>query len=322
MGKIHADSISRIPEARLVAVRDIDLKSAEDMAQKYKAKVFQDEDKFIGHPDVDTVIIATPTPFHAQAIIKAAKIGKNIFCEKPLARTLEEGKEIIKTVEENKVKFGMGFMRRFSWPEKRIKELIPILGEPKAGRITNINSGYSRHNEEWFGDFNACGGYTLDTMVHFFDLFRWYFGEVKSVQAEGLLLSLTLPEPMDYTFANLRFVSGFIGSADGGWIRRGLPINNYFYLVGTKGTIYCDDSGVIKVFTKEKDFEEKGKNNESPYFTEMKTFIRDLIKGDTISPSLKDGIESLKIALSAIESIREKKVVYLRGDARNAKQTF
>ena len=153
--------------------------------------------------------------------------------------------KIEEVIKETRVKFGIGFQKRFSWPEKRIKELIPLLGEPKAGRIINVHASYSRNKENWFGNFEACGGYTLDAMIHFFDLLRWYFGKVKSVQAEGLLLSPNLPEPMDYTFANLNFESGFFASVEGGWIRRGVPINNYFYLVGTKGTLYSDDSGVI-----------------------------------------------------------------------------
>ena len=116
---------------------------------------------------------------------------------------------------------------------------------------------------------------------------------------------------MDYTFVNLNFENGFFGSAEGGWIRRGVPIGNYFYLVGTKGTIYCDDTGMIKVFTKEEKFEEKGENKEAPHFLAVKNFIQNLIEGKHIPPSLEDGIKSLKIALAAIESIQEKKIIWL-----------
>jgi len=316
MGKVHAESISKIPQAKLVAICDIELKKAEELARKYGAEAYQEEEKIINHPSIEVIIIATPLPFHAKTIIKAAEKGKNIFCEKPLARTMEEGEEIEKAVNKNKVKFGIGFQKRFSWPEKRIKELIPLLGEPKAARITNVNAHYSRQRGDWFADFELCGGYILDSMIHYFDLFRWYFGEVKSVYAQGLLLSQKLPEPMDYTFVNMDFVSGLIGLAEGGWIRRGLNIGSFLYFVGTEGTIcYENYDETIKVFTKKDNYEEKGRNEEIPCFLEMKVFINKLISGediaDNISASLKDGVEALRISLSAIESIQKKEKVYL-----------
>ena len=121
---------------------------------------------------------------------------------------------------------------------------------------------------------------------------------------------------MDYTFVNMDFVSGLIGLAEGGWIRRGLNIGSFLYFVGTEGTIcYENYDETIKVFTKKDNYEEKGRNEEIPCFLEMKVFINKLISGediaDNISASLKDGVEALRISLSAIESIQKKEKVYL-----------
>ncbi|TKJ47690.1 hypothetical protein CEE34_02350 [Candidatus Aerophobetes bacterium Ae_b3a] len=315
MGKIHAQSLSRIPEAKLIAVSDINLKVAKELGQKYCVQAVSDQNIILNHPEIDTVIIATPTPFHTQTIIKAAEKGKNILCEKPLARTIEEGEKVVKAVEESRVKFGVGFHRRFSWPEKRIKKLLPLLGNSKIGHIAYVNNQYSRKWGEWFADSEACGGFIVDTMIHLFDLFRWYFGEVIKVSGEGLLLDPKLAEPMDYAFANLGFQSGLLGLANGGWIRRGVPIDNYFYLVGTEGTIYYDDfSKVIKVFTRKNNFEEGEQNKEEreePYFAEMKAFVQSLVEERQVLPSVRDGMESLKIALAVVESIQKKKVVWL-----------
>lgn len=129
------------------------------------------------------------------------------------------------------------------------------------------------------------------------------------------MLDSKLAEPMDYASANLGFQSGLLGSANGGWIRRGIPIDNYFYLVGTEGTIYYDDfSKVIKVFTRKNNFEEAEQNKEEreePYFVEMKAFVQSLLEERQVLPSVRDGMESLRIALAVIESSQKKKVVWL-----------
>ncbi len=316
-GIVHADSISKIQEAELLAVNDSDSDRARDLAKTHGAEVYNDAEKIINDPEIDTVVIATPTLFHARAIIDAAKLGKNIFCEKPLCRTIEEAVKIESAVKSSGVQFGMSFQRRYSWPEKRIKDLLPLLGEPKAARITNVNARYKRKKEEWTGNFETSGGYTLDTMVHLFDLMRWYLGEVKTVNAQGLLLSPELPEPMDYTFANLEFENGAFASAEGGWIRRGVNIDNYLYLVGTEGTIYCDDAGKIKVFSRDKDFEEEGDNVESPNILLMRNFVRGILEKKMFSPSFTDAMASFRIAAAAIESIRRKEPVHPGNQPKN-----
>ncbi len=305
MGSVHAQNTLKIPWAELKAVSDSDTKKAADLARECGAEAW-DQERILKDDNIDAIIVATPTPFHAKTIIDAAGRGKHVCCEKPLCLNMEEAQQIEKSAALNKVQIGICFQKRFKWPETRIKKLLPMLGRPLAGRMTNINAEYSRSRDEWFGNFESCGGYTLDTMVHLFDVMRWYFGEVKSVQAEGLLLSPELPEPMDYTVVNLGFESGFFASAEGGWIRRGLPVD-YTYLVGTEGTMCYDSETGIKVFTGKKNFEEKCTEHENGNLMLLRSFCKNLIEGNPVSPSLKDGIESLKIALAAIESIRSRK---------------
>ena len=313
MGKLHGELITKIPDVKLVGIFDTNLEKAQELAKQLDVRIYKTEEEIINDLDINTFIIATPTPFHYSSIIKIAERGGNIFCEKPLARTLREGEEIVKVVIKNKIKFGINFQRRFSWPEKRIKELISLLGEPKAGRIAYINAGYKRKKGDWFADFDKCGGFILDTMIHLFDLFRWYFGDVKSVFANGLLLSQSLSEPMDYAFVNLTFKNEFIGLVEGGWIRRGVGIGFTCYLIGTEGTIVYDEKdGKIKVFTKNKNFEELRKEEDfSPVFESLKTFIKKLKNEDISFPSIEDGIDTLRIALSAIKSAQKGETVYL-----------
>lgn len=305
-GKAHSDSISKISDAELIAVSDLDCLKAEELGAQYGVEAYVGDDPIINHPDVNTVIIATPTPFHAGAVIKAAEKGMNIFCDKPLCRSMEEAEEIKKAVKKNGVPFCICFQRRFSWPESRIKELIPLLGSPKAGNAFYVHARYKRQRDWWTGNFEPSGGYTLDAMIHIFDLLRWYFGEIKDVYADGLLLAPDLPEPMDFTCANLTFENGFFASAQGGWIRRGVNINNWFYFTGSEGTIFCDGE-VIKVSTRECEFEERGENVELPDLLLMKDFVNNLRLGKPVKPSLDDALKATKISLGSIQSIQERK---------------
>ncbi len=313
MGKGHAENLSVLPEVHLTAVSDINYSAAEELASKHGIKACKDEQTILKDSDVDAVIIATPTPFHSGTAIIAAKNGKSIFCEKPLAMTIEEGLAIKKAVEDNEVTFGIGFTKRYSWPETRIKELLPLLGEAKAGRVTNIFAQFSRHKGDWFTDFKRSGGYTIDSMVHFFDAVRWFFGEAKTVSGKGLLMSSDIPEPMDYTFANIEFTSGMVASLDGGWIRRGVSICSSYYLIGTEGTIYYDGKeDLLKVFVGNDYFEEsREKDGADPMYLEIETFIRCLINQKPFSPSVNDGIEALRMALGIVESIKTGKTVRL-----------
>lgn len=305
MGSAHAYNITQIPETELTAVCDVDVSRAEKIGNDYCAEFYRDEDAILNNPHIDFVFVATPTPYHAHTVVKAAQKGKHIFCEKPLTLNLEEARAIEEAVTANGVRFGMNFMRRQSWLEKRIRELLPVLGEPKIGQAVNINAAYSRQKGDWFADPDACGGYTIDTMVHLLDIMRWWFGDAVSVCGNGLLLSSGLPEPMDYTVANITFENNFAVTVSGGWIRKGLSIDEAYYLVGTEGTICYDSlSKTLRVFSKDGDFEETGENTESPHLRLLQEFALSIIEDREFTPSLNDGIESLKMALAIVDSIK------------------
>ncbi len=305
MGSAHAYNVTQIPETELTAVCDVDIDRAKKTGDDYGVEFYQNEEAILNNPHIDFVFVATPTPYHVHTVIKAAQRGKHIFCEKPLTLNLEEAKAIKEAVTTNGVHFGMNFMRRQSWLEKRIRELLPTLGEPKMCQAVNINAGYCRQKGDWFADMNICGGYTIDTMIHLLDIMRWWFGEAISVCGNGLLLSPGLPEPMDYTVANITFRSNFVATVSGGWIRRGLSIDEAYYLIGTEGTICYDSlSKTLRVFSKDGSFEETGENTESPHLRLLREFALSIIEDREFAPSLNDGIESLKTALAIVDSIK------------------
>src|SRR5215831_18914048 len=105
MGKRHAENLRRlVPEARLVAVADAAADRARQVADELEIEhSYGSLEAMLENKDLQAVLIATPDKFHAQAIGIAARAGKDILCEKPLALSLEEGLSALKVVNDHGV---------------------------------------------------------------------------------------------------------------------------------------------------------------------------------------------------------------------------
>src|SRR5438132_977019 len=126
IGRVHAENLAgRISNARLIAVADTNLPAAETLASSLGVKaVYSDYRKLLTNVDVDAVVIAVPTFLKREMTIAAAEAGKHIFCEKPMALSLEEANLMIGAKERARVKFQVGFMRRFDQSHLMAKEAI------------------------------------------------------------------------------------------------------------------------------------------------------------------------------------------------------
>ncbi|HXW14509.1 MAG TPA: Gfo/Idh/MocA family oxidoreductase, partial [Terriglobia bacterium] len=134
MGKRHAENLARlIPKARLVAVADANLERARSVAHELEIEHAHDStEALVARHDVQAVVIATPAKFHTSAIQVAAAAGKDIFCEKPLALTLEEADVALDAVTKAGVRLQLGFMRRYDPAYAQAKKTIEAgeIGEP------------------------------------------------------------------------------------------------------------------------------------------------------------------------------------------------
>src|SRR5688572_17399180 len=112
IGKVHAKAITSNPDATLVAVADAMPAAADAIAEQYGCAVKTIE-QILGSPDVDAVVICTPTDTHADLIEKFSEAGKAMFCEKPIDLSLTRVKACLGVVERNKSTLMVGFNRRF-----------------------------------------------------------------------------------------------------------------------------------------------------------------------------------------------------------------
>jgi len=121
IGKMHAKNIALHPMCNLSYVFDINQEFASQIAQSTKAKVTKSPDEAINNNDVDVVFIASATPTHVDFIIKGAKAGKAIFCEKPIDLNIEKVDQCYETIKNCDVLIQIGFNRRFDNSHRKVK---------------------------------------------------------------------------------------------------------------------------------------------------------------------------------------------------------
>lgn len=257
MGQVYAYHTARqIEDAALVAVADSDPKAIEQFASQVPGvQVTLDYHDLLANPQVQGVIIASPTSTHRDVVISAAQAGKAIFCEKPLALTLKATDEAIDAVHKAGVPLQVGFMRRFDlgYVEAKRKIDAGVIGQPVT--IRSIGRDPYRTSLE-FANPAVSGGLIVDMAIHDFDSLRWLMGdEIQRVYTETA--ALVYPElrdvgDVDNAMITLRFVQGGLGNVE---VSR-TAIYGYDIrceVIGSKGTLeigYLRETPVL-VLTKE-----------------------------------------------------------------------
>jgi inositol 2-dehydrogenase len=218
MGQVYAQHLIAMPEAEIVAVSDVIANHAESFAAKIGAKTWSvDYHDVLQNKEVEAVFIISPTGTHAEIILAAADSGKALFCEKPIALTLEETDAIIAALDKHSAMLQVGFMRRFDTGYMAAKKKI------EAGEIGQPTTFKAIGRDPFCPDLNYAkrensGGLILDMAIHDFDLARWLMGsEMKRVHTEGGVLAFPQLEAVgdiDNAVVNLLFENGTIGNVE------------------------------------------------------------------------------------------------------------
>jgi myo-inositol 2-dehydrogenase/D-chiro-inositol 1-dehydrogenase len=216
IGSVHTRNLVRsIHEANVVAICDIRMEVAQAVADELGiGRVVKDYNELLEDRDIEAVLIATNTNTHAFIVKDAAKAGKHIFCEKPLALDLGDIDDVMDTVKKTRVKLQIGFNRRFDKSFQRVREVVASgeIGRPCIFHIVN------RDPEPPSLEYaKTSGGMFLDMSIHDFDMARFQIGEVEEIYAIGnVLMAPYLKEigDVDIDIITLRFSNGVIGSID------------------------------------------------------------------------------------------------------------
>jgi len=315
MGSMHADCYSEIPGANVVAIADTRIEAAKRAAEKHSAQALDDIDKLISMKDVDIIDVCLPTPMHKENVLKAASAKKHVFCEKPIARELVDGKEMIEACKKAGVKLMVGHVVRFFQEYITAKSIIEsgAIGKPVMIRSTRA-AGHPQGWSNWYSNVQMAGGVPLDLIIHDFDFLRWCFGEVDHLYAKGLTYS-NVPD-VDYSLVTIRFKNGVIAHVEGSWAH----ISGFFVkleVAGDGGLFEFDSrtSSPLRVASKTA----KGSGGgvevpqnpviESPYTTELRHFIKAVEKDEEPPVTGEDALRAIEIAIGALKSMETGKLI-------------
>jgi myo-inositol 2-dehydrogenase/D-chiro-inositol 1-dehydrogenase/scyllo-inositol 2-dehydrogenase (NAD+) len=178
-GEVHGDVYNNyVKKASITAIVDIVTENAKKLARKYELKenyVFNTLEDAIKNAEFDAVIITTPTFTHVDYAIKAAKNHIHVFCEKPMATTINGCDNMIKTCSNVNVKLQIGFMRRFDPDFVLAKKIIDegTIGIPVI--IKSLTHGPGLPGK-WAFDIKKSNGMLAEVSSHDFDTIRWFAG--------------------------------------------------------------------------------------------------------------------------------------------------
>lgn len=300
LGRIAQSHLSAIAELkdilklRAVVTRDPD--KGKMVESEYGAeKIYASLDKALEDPEIEAVDICLPHHLHADAAISAAKAGKHVFIEKPLARNLEEADRIIEAAKSAGVKLMVGQSRRFTRATLESKKIIE---EGTIGEVCNISCtmfGYmSKPAVSWWESAEKTGGFIMPLWgAHLFDYVLWVYGK-KPVRAycEARCLNPEKWEGEDEVMAVLGFDKGEMACVQMSWNVRLQPEGAGAQLagrmwsskggryervvIGKKGTIVLQDDDDLFLNGEMKLSREGAPNN---FRLELEEFGRAILEG-------------------------------------------
>lgn len=321
MGGMHSACYKVIEGAEVVAVADVRKEKAEEIAKIHGAEIFSTGDELIEKADVDVIDICLPTYLHTSHAVKAMKAGKNVFIEKPVCLTPEEGKLLLKTQEETGAKVQVGQVIRM-WDEyvwlKNVTEKQEY-GKIRSAVFKRLSSTPRWGWENWLHQPEKSGSVALDLHIHDVDFMRYLMGEPESVKAATERNEKGVIEQIFATFTYPEAVVTVEGCWD---YPDDFPFEAAFRVKFEKATVVLDGSGLTVYYNDGGQFKPEivpafeGDNNIGGnlsslggYYNELKYFIDNLSAGKplTIAP-LCEGVKSVNLALDEIKSVGGAKI--------------
>jgi myo-inositol 2-dehydrogenase/D-chiro-inositol 1-dehydrogenase len=320
IGKVHiATLVQSVPQADVVAIADVNLQSANEVAKEYGiTSVFANYFDVINHPEVEAIVICSPTDTHAQYIVDAALAGKHIFCEKPVDLSLEVIKGALSAVKKAGVKLMVGFNRRFDPNFMKIKQLVidGKIGDPHILKIT------SRDPAPPPAEYSATsGGMFMDMTIHDFDMARYIAGsEVTEVYTKASVLvdpAIGKAGDVDTAIITLSFANGALGVIDNS--RKAVyGYDQRIEIFGSKGMVSADNNYPEN----HRYYASDGVHGSLPlnffmdryleaYANELKIFCNTITNDLKVPVDGTDGLMSVAIALAAKKSYLEQRPVKL-----------
>ena len=319
MGTTHAAGWAETP-ADIVGFAAETQQEAGIVAAQYNANIYGSLEELL--PDIDVLDICSPTHLHYDMALKAAAAGKHVVCEKPLARTSRQAREIVMACQKAGVQLLVAHVVRF-FPEYALAHAAVAGGQIGKPGVIRLHRGSYRPKKpagNWFLDEVKSGGILMDLMIHDYDYARWVAGEVETVFARRVT-ERHLEAPVDYGLVILSHRSGALSHIAGAWAYPPPTFRTHLEIAGDQGLIEFDseDTAPIQNLILRKGGSDapdvalpSSPVDESPYTTQIKEFYSALADGKPARVSATDGLAAVQIAEAAIQSAHSGQPVKLQ----------
>lgn len=217
MGAFHAETLARrLPGVHLAGIADALPGVAEALGRRLGCERWATHyGDLLEDEETDAVVIAAPAHLHAEIIVAAARAGKAVFCEKPLANSLAEADEAIEAARYAGVPLQVGFQRRFDRAFGRARELVVAGALGSIQLLRSVTRDPALREPERV----PVGGIFRETLIHDFDILRWLSGGAEPVTVFALADALIRPDfkqrgLLDSAVVTVRFDNGALATAD------------------------------------------------------------------------------------------------------------
>jgi predicted dehydrogenase len=248
----HARALAEVPGARVAAL----VSRQFDRAQKFRQQlgvdcaIYDNLPGALARPDVDAVIVTTPSGAHLEPAVAAAQAGKHVVVEKPLEITLERCDRIIEACDQHRVKLCTIFPSRFGDANRALKTALEA---SRFGRLTLGETTckwwrpQSYYDEGGWKGTQALdgGGALMNQAIHNVDLLQWMMGPVAAIGGFTATLAHERIEVEDTAVACLRFANGALGVIQATTsVHPGLPKTVAVH--GDRGTVVIEQDDVLR----------------------------------------------------------------------------
>ncbi|VVS98469.1 Oxidoreductase [Sphingomonas sp. EC-HK361] len=337
IAKRHLDLLGggEIDGAELVAICDNDPARLEAARQRHNVAAYDSLDAMLADPAVEVVTVLTPSGMHAEHAIAAARAGKHVVVEKPMALRLEDADAMIAACDRARVKLFVVKQNRLNVPVVKAREALD------AGRFGKLVLGTVRvrwrrdqsyyDQDPWRGTWAQDGGVLANQASHHVDLLEYFMGDVVSVHARASRTLVDI-EAEDTAIATLQFANGALGVVEATNAARPRDLEGSLSILGEGGTVVIGGFAVNKMVTwdfvdpqagDEKVLEDFSVNPPNVYGYGHQAYyehVVDCLKND--AAALVDGLEgrrSLELITALYESIETGRDVPLRFRSRHAR---
>ncbi|HYM42918.1 MAG TPA: inositol 2-dehydrogenase [Steroidobacteraceae bacterium] len=318
IGRLHARNVARHPGARLLTVFDVAAQAASATAAELGVRTARSLEEIWSDREVAAVLVATPTATHVPLITAAVRAGKAVLCEKPVDLDLERARACWNEIAALRPRVMIGFNRRFdpSYRALRARLQRGEIGRLELAVITNRDPAPPPP-----GYIEGSGGLFRDMTIHDFDMARYLAGDMARVHAFGA--NLVDPEigragDIDTCAVALQARSGALIQINNS--RR--SVYGYDQRIEVFGPLGMLQAGNRRATSVESWTEQRTAARDpvlhsfierytEAYRAELDAFVADIREGRPPSPDFGDGVEALRLALAAAESLRSSGVVDL-----------